>query len=122
MEDLSTCSKCYKSMELQYFSMNYKGEPYKRCQSCNKKRNDYFKIPKYQEYVKRYYQENQEHINQMKRQWLQDNKDRLSVNVVCEICGTITHRCSQPQHKKTLKCKEALKNKLNTPLCEFYLI
>ena len=66
MVELRTCSKCYKSLELQYFSMNYKGEPCKGCQTCNKRRNDFAKLPKYKERFKRYNQANKEHLNEMR--------------------------------------------------------
>ena len=167
MEDIRTCSKCYKKLELQYFSVNYKGEPCKGCKTCNKRRNDFNKLPQYQERMKRYnqenkehqkeihnqwrhgnkerlnvmrrqycqdnkehinelhrqyYQTNKEHINELQRQWRQDNSDKLNVKVVCGICGSETLRRYRSKHEKTIKCQTALNNKLNTPLCEFYLI
>ena len=114
MEELRTCTKCNKTMELQYFSMNFKGEHYKRCPICINKLSVRRQKPEVKENAKQYYQEHKEHTIQRNRQWRQTNKDILTEKVVCEICGAETHRCSQTKHKKTKKCKEALKLNMNS--------
>ena len=114
MDELRTCTRCTKNMELQYFLINRKGEHYKCCKDCNNKRYDWNQKPEIKEYAKQYYQEHKEHTIQRNRQWRQTNKDILTETVVCEICGAETHRCSQTKHKKTKKCKEALKLNMNS--------
>ena len=114
MEELRTCTKCNKTMELQYFSMNFKGEPYKRCQTCINKISVRRQKPEVKEYAKQYYEENKEHKKQMSKQWKQNNKDRLNEKAVCVICGSETNRCNTSRHKHSTKCKEALKLNMNS--------
>ena len=114
MDGLRTCSRCNKTMELQYFSMNFKGEHYKRCQTCINKISVRRQKPEVKEYAKQYYEENKEHKKQMSQQWKQNNKDRLNEKVVCVICGSETNRCNTSRHKHSTKCKEALKLKMNS--------
>jgi hypothetical protein len=66
------------------------------------------------------YQANKEHICEKHKQWRDDNPDKLNVKVVCEICCSTISRHNRAKHEKTQKCQNALKLKLNAPLCEFY--
>ena len=107
--DIRTCTNCFNKLELDGFSINSKGEPCKGCKKCNKKRNDLAKLPKYKETVKRYYEANRVQLNAQQR-----------IKVVCEICCSTISRDGRSKHEKPLKCQNALKLKLNAPLCEFY--
>ena len=78
MEDLRTCSKCYKKLELQYFSVNHKGEPCKGCKVCNKRRNDFNQLPQYQDRMKKYNQDNKEHQKDIHNKWRHDNKEHIN--------------------------------------------
>ena len=113
MEELRTCTNCNKTMELQFFSINFKGEHYKQCQICNKTRSAWYLKPEVKEYAKQYYKEHREHTIQMSAQWKQQNKDRVNENVVCVICGSVTLIYNNSRHHKTNKCKEALRIKMN---------
>ena len=116
MAELRKCSRCTSTMELKYFLINRKGEHYKCCQNCNKKRYDWNQKPEVKEYNKQYYEEHKEHTIQMGKHWKQTNKDILNEKVVCEICDAVTNRCNKSRHKHTIKCKEALKTKINNPI------
>ena len=133
--DIRTCTKCFNKLELDGFSINSKGEPCKGCKKCNKTRNDLAKLPKYIETVKKYrdanrghinerhrlnYQANKEHRCEKHKQWRDANLDKIHEKVVCEICCSTISRDGRSKHEKTLKCQNALKLKLNAPLCEFY--
>ena len=119
MAELRKCSRCTSTIEIKYFSVNRKGEYYKCCANCRKKRNDAQQQPHRKEYEKQYYENNKEHKNAMNKQWQQNNKNILNEKVVCENCGAVTNRCNRFRHKHTNKCKEAtMRNNSNEKVDE----
>ena len=106
MTELKECSRCSHKLDLSSFSLNPKGEYFKRCDTCRKKINEYSKTDKVKEYYKKYYEDNREKKNAQSRKWEQEHKDRLNEKVVCDNCGAITNRCNRFRHKHTKKCKE----------------
>ena len=41
MTELRKCSRCRSVIELKYFGINRKGEPFKTCETCRNKRAEY---------------------------------------------------------------------------------
>ena len=57
MTELRKCSRCTSTIEIKYFSVNRKGEYFKTCDTCRKKRNAKQQEPHRKEYEqKRYYE------------------------------------------------------------------
>jgi len=106
MTEQRECTRCLHKLDLALFSLNYKGEYFKRCDTCRKKTNAYHQNDIGKEYAKTYYENNKEHRKAQSKAWQQEHKDRLNEKVVCENCGAITNRCGRFRHKHTKKCKE----------------
>ena len=106
MTEQRECTRCSHKLDLALFSLNYKGEYYKRCDTCRKKINGYQQHDNVKEYAKTYYENNKEHRKAQRKEWKQEHNDRLNEHVVCENCGAITNRSGRFRHKHTKKCKE----------------
>ena len=73
--NLKTCSRCHSTKLESYFGINAKGECYKSCDKCRKKRRDIkedLKPKPNPEEIK-----STERKLEYMRQYLQDNKERL---------------------------------------------
>ena len=115
MEELRKCSRCASTMELKYFLINRKGEHFKCCQNCNKKRNDWNRKPEVKEYSKHYYNHKEQRVTRCKP----FSKDMLNEKVECENCGAVINRCNKSRHKQTIKCKESKNTNTNTQPISF---
>ena len=106
MTEQQQCTRCLHKLDLTMFSMNFRGENYKRCNNCIEQAHGYRQKDTAKECYKKHYENNKEKINEKSRQWERDNKDRLNEKVTCENCGAITNRNARSRHKHTIKCKE----------------
>ena len=61
MAELKECTRCLHKLELSLFSLNPRGEYFKRCDNCREKINEYSKTDKAKEYYKKYYEDTKEH-------------------------------------------------------------
>ena len=101
MAELRKCSRCTSTIEIKYFSVNRKGEYYKCCDNCRKKRNDAQQQPHRKEYEKQYYENNKEHKNAMSKQWQYDNEQYISEHIPCPMCGSFLRRDNIRNHTRT---------------------
>ena len=105
MTELKECTRCLHKLELSLFSLNPRGEYFKRCDTCRKKINNYHNQDHAKEYFKKYYEANKDKKNAQSRKWLQDNKDYVYEKLKCDKCGSVVTRDSMLRHTKTKKCK-----------------
>ena len=103
MTEQQQCTRCLHKLDLTMFSMNFRGENYKRCDNCRNKLVGYQQKDTAKECSKKHYENNKEKKKEQSRQWERDNKDRLNEKVTCENCGAITNRKGRFVHKHTKK-------------------
>ena len=106
MAELRKCSRCTSTIELKYFSVNRKGEHYKCCDSCRKKRYNWAQKPEHKEYEKQDYRENREHKLNTQKEWIDKNREYVYEKIKCDKCGSVVSRHTMPKHLKTLKCNQ----------------
>ena len=82
MSELRKCSRCRSEIELKYFGINRKGEPYKTCDNCRNKNTDY-----YREY-----------------------RPKWNCEIICEHCGDRTTKTCKSIHKKKFWCQTSQMN------------
>ena len=106
MTELRKCSRCTSTVEIKYLSVNRKGEYFKTCDTCRKKRNAKQQEPHRREYNKLYYEEHKGHKNEMGKQWQYDNQGYTSEPIPCPLCGSVLRRDRMWKHIRTQSCKE----------------
>ena len=89
MAELRKCSRCRSEIELKYFGINRKGEPYKTCDNCRNKNNKTNKPTKKYKQVEEHYKFKVQDILKIR----ETNKDNTSD----DCCPT----CYQGNYKNT---------------------
>ena len=108
-KSLRTCSRCHSTKLESGFGINAKGEFYKSCDKCRKKRRDIKEelTPKPDEI------KSTERKLEYMRQYLQDNKDRLNERrnqkIECE-CGSTFSKQYKYLHLRTQQHKAYIKS------------
>jgi ribosomal protein L20A (L18A) len=108
MAELRKCSRCTSTIELKYFTINRKGEHYKCCDNCRKKRYDWSQQPEQKEYGKQYYNEHREHKLKISKEWNDKNREYVCEKVKCDKCGSVVSRHTMTKHLRTLKCHQII--------------
>ena len=103
MTEQQQCTRCLNKLDSTMFSINFRGEIYKRCNNCIEQAHGYRQKDTAKDWHKKHCENNKEKINEKSRQWERDNKDRLNEKVTCENCGAITNRKGRFVHKHTKK-------------------
>ena len=108
-KNLITCSRCHSTKLESYFDINAKGEFYKSCDNCRKKRRDIKEElkPKPEEI------KSTERKLEYMRQYLQDNKESLNgrryQKIECE-CGSVFAKQYKYLHLRTQQHKAYVKS------------
>ena len=82
------------------FGYNRLEERFKTCVQCRDKKRNMNSYSLYKEY----YEENRDAILEYKRQYRENNKDKIQEQVLCDVCGSSVSRPGMAKHKKTNKC------------------
>ena len=83
MENLRQCSRCKSNMDISYFGLNRKKEPYKTCDNCRDKGRAYQQTPEFKACQKTY----------------------KAIEVVCDNCGCHVNKGSISIHKIRFYCQ-----------------
>ena len=81
MTELRKCSRCRSEIELTYFGINRKGEPYKTCDNCRNKNNKTNKPTNKYKQVEEHYKFKVQDISKIR----ETNKDNTSDDC-CPTC------------------------------------
>ena len=108
--EIKQCITCLNQLDLIMFSMDFRNNYYKNCNTCKDKFRDYRQNDNIKEYTKKYYIQNKKKIDETSSKWTKDNKDRVNEPIICEKCGSMTTRNHRWRHHQTTKCKD-LNNK-----------
>ena len=76
-KELKTCSRCHSTVLEKYFLTNRKGELYKTCDNCRKKRN----TDKAKEANAKYSAEHREERREYWHKYKEINKDKIDSNI-----------------------------------------
>ena len=82
MAELKKCSRCRSEIELKYFGINRKGEPYKTCETCRNKSAEY----------------------------LREYRPKWNCEIKCDHCGDRTTKSCKSIHKKKFWCQTSQMN------------
>ena len=116
---MQCCVRCLKSLEVEHFGINVKGERLRTCMCCRAKinqRNDNNR----EELNKKgrdYYQTVKESKSKYVKQYRLDNSEKLCEIQHCE-CGGKYQKRKIWNHSQTMRHKKYLENLALPPFCE----